>query len=72
MIYRWLYGGEPQQISPLPAFYTEVRESFAAIARDGGGDFVSLAQDRALAQHLLVLAFGPQWQKDVGRLARGM
>jgi len=23
-------------------------------------------------RHLLVLAFGPQWEKDVARIARGM
>ncbi len=25
-----------------------------------------------LVRHLLVLTFGPQWQKDVNRMARGM
>jgi hypothetical protein len=69
-INRWLYGDEPREISPLPAFYEELRESFGDIAKRGGGDSIALGQDQALVRHLLVLAFGPQWEKDVSRIAR--
>ena len=71
-INRWLYGEEPKQISPLPEFYQEVKQSFAALARDGGGDTVALGTDTGLARHILVLAFGPQWQAEIGKATRGM
>ena len=74
-IYRWLHGEEIKEIPPLPEFYQELRQSFAEIAHEGGGEMVATGQDNAsapLVRHVLVLTFGPQWQKDVGRIARGM
>ncbi|TMA38444.1 MAG: VWA domain-containing protein [Deltaproteobacteria bacterium] len=72
MMHRWLYGEELKQVSPLPAFYKELTDSFGEIAHQGGGELLTLGQDTALVRHLLVLAFGPQWEKDVARIARGM
>jgi hypothetical protein len=71
-LYKWLYGEEPKQISRLPAFYQELRDSFGEIAKEGGGEFVAIGEDAALVKHVLVLTFGPQWQKDLGRIARGL
>ena len=72
MMHRWLYGEELKQVSPLPDFYKELTDSFGEIAHQGGGELLTLGQDTALVRHLLVLAFGPQWQRDVARIARGM
>jgi hypothetical protein len=72
MMHRWLYGEELKEVSPLPDFYKELTDSFSEIARSGGGDFLSLAQNQAIVRHLLVLTFGPKWDKDVARIARGM
>ena len=72
MMHRWLYGEELKQVSPLPDFYKELTDSFGEIAHQGGGELLTLGQDTALVRHLLVLAFGPQWEKDVARIARGM
>jgi len=72
MMHRWLYGEELKQVSPLPAFYKELTDSFGEIAHQGGGELLTLGQDTALVRHLLVLAFGPQWEKDVARISRGM
>src|SRR5438094_748282 len=72
MMHRWLYGEELKQVSPLPEFYKELTDSFGEIAHQGGGELLTLGQDTALVRHLLVLAFGPQWEKDVARIARGM
>ena len=69
-IHRWLYGEELQEISPLPDFYQQVRESYGQITRSGGGELVTLGQDQALVRHLLALAFGSQWQREVGRVAK--
>jgi len=70
-IYRWLHGEDPKEISPLPDFYKEVSDSFGDIAHHGGGEMLALGQQTALVRHLLVLTFGPQWEKDVARIARG-
>lgn len=70
-LHRWLYGDEPTEISSLPEFYAEVKESFRQIARYGGGDSIALGEGGALMRHVLVLAFGSQWEKDVTRVARG-
>src|SRR5579862_9075034 len=70
-IYRWLHGEDPKEISPLPDFYKEVSDSFGEIAHRGGGDMLALGQQDALVRHLLVLTFGPKWEKDVARIARG-
>jgi hypothetical protein len=69
-VYRWTYGEELKEVSPLPEFYQDLRASFDDIAKRGGGDSIALGNDQALVQHLLVLAFGPQWEKDVSRIAR--
>jgi hypothetical protein len=70
-LHRWLYGEELKQVSPLPDFYHELQESFADISRQGGGTDVALGEDAALVRNVLVLAFGSQWEKEVGRVARG-
>ncbi|HZP41497.1 MAG TPA: vWA domain-containing protein [Candidatus Binatia bacterium] len=71
-LHRWLYGEELQQVSPLPEFYQALRDSFGEIARKGGGDMIAMGQEGALARHLLALTFGPRWEKDVARIARGL
>jgi hypothetical protein len=70
-LHRWLYGEEPKEISPLPDFYAELQSSFRDISRQGGGADVKLGEDAALVRNVLVLAFGTQWEKEVGRVARG-
>ncbi len=72
MMHKWLYGEDLKEVSPLPDFYKELTDSFTEIAKEGGGDFLSLAQNQAIVRHLLILTFGPKWDKDVARIARGM
>ena len=71
-LHRWLYGEELQTTTPLPEFYLQVRETFTDMARAGGGEIVSMDDTATLARHLLALTFGSQWQKDVGRIGRGL
>ncbi len=71
-LHRWLHDEELRDVSPLPEFYKQVQESFGAIAREGGGEMIAMEESRVLVRHLLVLTFGPQWEKDVARIARGM
>jgi hypothetical protein len=70
-IYRWLHGEDPKEISPLPDFYKQVSESFGEIAREGGGELIAMDKQQAVVHHLLALTFGPKWEKDVARIARG-
>jgi hypothetical protein len=71
-LHRWLHGEELKQVSPLPEFYQEVKASFGDIASRGGGQMIAMEQTAVLMRHLLVLTFGPKWEKDVGRIARGL
>ena len=64
-------GEELQEVSPLPEFYAQLQASYGEIAKMGGGKSIALGQDTALMRHLLLLTFGPQWEKDVSRITRG-
>ena len=44
----------------------------SAIAKQGGGEMVALERNDELMREVLVQTFGPQWQKDMGRIARGL
>ena len=70
--YKWLHDEELKEVSPLPEFYKELQQSFTDIAKTGGGEMVALERNDALVRALLVQTFGPQWQKDMGRIARGL
>jgi hypothetical protein len=69
-IHKWLYGDELQDVSPLPEFYAQVKASYGEIASAGGGQSIALGKNDAIMQHLLVMAFGSQWRKEVSRAAR--
>jgi hypothetical protein len=70
-LHRWLYGDELKEVSPLPDFYQELKQSFHDISRQGGGSDIALGEDAALVRNVLVLAFGTQWEKEVSRVAHG-
>jgi hypothetical protein len=58
--------------SPLPAFYQEFRGTMASIAQAGGGDFIPLAEDKALTRQIIVLTFGSRWQTEMARYLRDL
>jgi len=68
---RWLHNEDLKEVSPLPEFYKEVSASFGEMAREGGGQTIAMGQQSTLVRHLLVLTFGPTWERDVARIARG-
>ena len=70
--YKWLHDEELKEPSPLPDFYKELQASFTDIAKQGGGEMVALERNDELIRQVLVQTFGPQWQKDMGRVARGL
>jgi hypothetical protein len=70
-LHRWLYGEDLKEMTPLPDFYKQVQTDYTEIAHEGGGEMLALGQNDAMVRHLLVLTFGPKWEKDVARIARG-
>ena len=66
-LWRSLHGKDPYQPSPLPEFYKEVERSFGEIARDGGGELISLDQDKALMREVLELTFGARWKIEMAK-----
>lgn len=70
--HKWLHDEELKEPSPLPEFYKELQASFTDIAKTGGGEMVALERNDELVRDILVQTFGPQWQKDMGRIARGL
>jgi len=69
-LHTWLYGTAPDHISPLPAFYQQVRDSYRAIAGSGGGEMAALGSDEELTEQVLYFAFGSRWKKEVARYSR--
>jgi hypothetical protein len=66
-LHLWLYGREPETISPLPDFYKQVRDSYRGIADNGGGEMAALGSEAELTEQILYFAFGSRWQKEVAR-----
>jgi hypothetical protein len=58
--------------TPLPAFYQEFRNTMASIAQAGGGDFIPLAEDKALTREIIVMTFGSRWQTEMARYLRDL
>jgi hypothetical protein len=66
-LWRSLHGREPYKPSPMPAFYAQVSQSFGEIAKDGGGELISLDADRALIRSVLELTFGSRWKIEMAK-----
>jgi len=66
-MWRSLHGTEAFKPSPLPEFYKQVATSFGGIARDGGGDLVSLDEDKVLIRQVLELTFGARWKVEMAK-----
>jgi hypothetical protein len=66
-LWRSLHGNERYQPSPMPEFYQQVARSFGEIAQDGGGELISLEQDKALIREVLALTFGSRWKIEMAK-----
>lgn len=66
-LHTWLYGKPPEKLSPLPAFYEQVRQSYRMIASEGGGEMEALGSGQELAEQILYFAFGSKWRREVAR-----
>jgi len=70
LLWQSLHGKEPYQASPLPEFYKEVAKSFGDIAKDGGGEIVSLDADKALIRSIIELTFGQRWKVEMAKFLK--
>jgi hypothetical protein len=66
-LWRSLHGKEAYKPSPMPEFYHQVSQSFGEIAKDGGGELISLDADRALIRSVLELTFGSRWKVEMAK-----
>jgi hypothetical protein len=58
--------------TPLPAFYQEFRSTMSSVSQAGGGDFIPLAEDKALTRQIIVLTFGSRWQTEMAKYLRDL
>ena len=50
-----------------PAFYREVTDAYADIARQGGGEMSHLGENKALLREVMALTFGTRWRVEMAR-----
>jgi hypothetical protein len=50
-----------------PAFYNEVSDAYLDIARQGGGEKISLGENKALLREVMALTFGTRWRVEMAR-----
>ncbi len=70
LLWKSLHGKEPYQASPLPEFYKEVSKSFGDMAKDGGGEFIRLDQDKVLIRSVIELTFGQRWKVEMAKFLK--
>ncbi len=70
-LHRSWYGRDPEKISPLPQFYTDMRQLYRGLAEIGGGELIPIQERQQVTEQLLVAAFGPQWRKEVAKFGGG-
>jgi hypothetical protein len=65
----WIAQGRRGEftVSPMPEFYRETTEAFAAITGQGGGELVSLGQEKMLLRQVMVLTFGTRWRVEMAK-----
>jgi hypothetical protein len=64
-LWKSLHGNKPFEPPPKPEFYGQVTRVYGDLAKDGGGDLVELADDKALIRDVLVLTFGSRWKEEM-------
>lgn len=64
-MHRSIHGVDPTEFPPMPKHHLEVSRTYGQIAKAGGGEMAGVGWDKALAQQVLVFAFGSRWRSDV-------
>jgi hypothetical protein len=60
-------GWKPRETTPTPAFYKETTQAYASLADQGGGELLSLGEERALLKQVMILTFGTRWKTELAR-----
>jgi hypothetical protein len=65
----WVAHGSKGEFhpSPTPEFYREVRDSLGDMAHQGGGEIVSLGENKALLREVMALTFGTRWRVEMAK-----
>ena len=71
-MWKSLHGSEPYKPSPMPEFYKDVEKSFSHMAHDGGGEFISLDQNKALIRSVFELTFGSRWKVEMAKYLKDL
>lgn len=58
------------EVSPMPGFYKETTDVYAQITGQGGGEVLSLGQEKALLQQVMALTFGTRWRTEMARAVK--
>jgi len=53
--------------SPMPGFYRETTDAYAALTKQGGGELLGLGEEKLLLKQVMVLTFGTRWRVEMAR-----
>jgi hypothetical protein len=65
----WIAHGSQGEFKPSsrPGFYDETSGAYVDIARQGGGEMLSLGENKALLREVMALTFGTRWRVEMAR-----
>lgn len=58
------------QVTPMPGFYKETTDVYGQITQQGGGELLTLGQEKALLQQVMALTFGTRWRTEMARAVK--
>jgi hypothetical protein len=53
--------------TPMPGFYRETTDAYATLSDEGGGELLSLGEEKALLKQVMMLTFGTRWRVEMAR-----
>ena len=53
--------------SPMPAFYSEVSDTYRVVTSQGGGELMALGEDKSLLRQVMILTFGTRWRVEMAK-----
>lgn len=54
-------------VSPMPAFYKEVSDTYGVITGQGGGELMALGEEKSLLRQVMMLTFGTRWRVEMAK-----
>jgi soluble cytochrome b562 len=62
-------GWQQAENTPAPEFYKETTQAYQALSGEGGGELLSLGEERALLKQVMILTFGTRWRSELAQYA---